>query len=93
MTTLHRSMRHTGISMPLTEFWPWAKAAPKNRTPMNFWPSWAPCMKLMAAAPAIWAKPKNRLVLRRSMSRQMKEMILHTTQPVPKPSTRLSTRP
>ena len=46
MTTLHKSMSHTGISMPLTEFWPWAKAAPKNRTPMNFWPSWAPCMKM-----------------------------------------------
>ena len=36
ITILHRSISHTGISIPLTELCPPANAIPKNKTPMNF---------------------------------------------------------
>ena len=55
MVALHRSISHTGITTPATLDWPLQKAMPRNRTPMNFWPSCAPCMKLMAPAPKICA--------------------------------------
>ena len=93
MTTLHSSISQTGISMPATEPWPWAKASPRNSTPMNFWPSWAPCMKLMPAAPAIWATRKKRLAARSSMLRHRMVASLQMIQPVAKPSSRLRARP
>ena len=67
MTTLQTSMSHTGMEMPLTLPCPLENAMPRNRTPMNFCPSCAPCMKLMAAAPKICAPRKKRFVLRRSI--------------------------
>ena len=55
MTVEHSSISHTGITTPLTLVWPLQNARPRNSTPMNFCPSCAPCMKLMAAAPKICA--------------------------------------
>ena len=55
MMALHRIMSQTGIITPVTLGWPLQNAMPRNSTPMNFWPSCAPCMKLMAAAPTICA--------------------------------------
>ena len=55
MTVLHSSISQTGMTTPLTLDCPLQKATPRNSTPMNFWPSCAPCMKLMAAAPKICA--------------------------------------
>ena len=55
MMVLHRIMSQIGIITPVTLGWPLQNAMPRNSTPMNFWPSCAPCMKLMAAAPTICA--------------------------------------
>ena len=55
MMVLHRIMSQTGIITPVTLGWPLQNAIPRNSTPMNFWPSCAPCIKLMAAAPTICA--------------------------------------
>ena len=55
MTMEHSTISQTGMTTPLTLGMPLQKATPRNSTPMNFCPSWAPCMKLMAAAPKICA--------------------------------------
>ena len=83
----------TNVGAPSTLLWPPLKATPRNRTPMNFCPSCAPCMKLMAAAPNICAPLKKRLVLRRSISRQIRVTSLQTTHPEIHPRARLSTSP
>ncbi|VWM23674.1 Uncharacterised protein [Collinsella intestinalis] len=93
MTTEHSSMSHTGMIMFSTEDWPLQKATPRNRTPMNFWPSCAPCMKLMPAAPAICAQRKNVLDLRLSVLANRRVTILHTPQPAAKPRPRERTSP
>ena len=93
ITALHSTISHTGMSTPLTLLMPLEKATPKNSTPINFWPSWAPCIKLMAAAPKISAPVKNWLVRRRSILRQRMVKPLQTTQPMQKPKARLATRP
>ena len=46
-------MIQMGMPASPTLVWPLAKATPKKSTPMNFCPSCAPCIKLMAAALAI----------------------------------------
>ena len=49
----HSSIIQMGMPASPTLVWPLAKATPKKSTPMNFCPSCAPCIKLMAAALAI----------------------------------------
>ena len=93
MTALHSTMSHTGITAPVRSGWPFEKATPSSRTPMNFWPSWAPCMKLMAAAPKICRAVKVPLAFRRSTAEQSMVSSLHMPQPMAKPSARLRTRP
>ena len=93
MTVLQSSISQTGIAMPATLVSPLQKAMPRKRTPMNFCPSCAPCMKLIAAAPKICAYLKNTLVLRLSMPAQTIVIRRQTHHPLPKPSARLMTRP
>ena len=93
MIVLHRIISHTGMITPATPVCPLQNAMPRNRTPMNFWPSCAPCMKLMAAAPTICAYVKNTLARLRSSPAQISVTSLHTIQPMPNPSRRLAARP
>ena len=64
---------------------PWAMAAPKRKMAMNFWPSWAPCMKAMAAPPATWALEKKRSHLRRFWPRKRATVSLAERKPSTKP--------
>src|SRR5699024_496057 len=93
MTTEQSTISHTGITMPSTLFCPLQKATPRNKTPMNFCPSWAPCMKLINAAPKIWPFWKKELVLLRSILPQIRAIPLQITQPTTNPKTRLNTSP
>ena len=93
MTVLHTIISQTGMITPSTLLWPLLKATPRKSTPMNFWPSWAPCMKLMAAAPKISPAWKKRLVLCRFIPAQMIVISLQITHPDRKPRARLRNRP
>ena len=70
MMTLPQQHQPHRITTPATLDCPLQNAMPRNSTPMNFWPSCAPCMKLIEAAPTICAYLKNPLVRRRSMRRR-----------------------
>ena len=93
MTVEHSSMSHTGMMAPETSGWPLQKATPSSSTPMNFWPSCAPCIKLMDAAATIWAYLKTPFACLRSTPAHSIESPLQMSQPSAKPSARLSTRP
>ena len=92
ITAEHSSMSQTGMATG-SGVWPLMRKRLRRMTPMNFCPSCAPCIKLMAAAPKICAARKTGSVLRRSALRKSSTTILHMTQPRPKPSTTEITRP
>ena len=93
ITVEQSTISQIGITTPETLDMPLQKATPKNNTPINFCPSCAPCMKLMAAAPKICATRKKPFALRRSSPAHRMVSSLQMTQPLAKPSARLMTRP
>ena len=93
ITVLHISISQAGMTIPVTLSCPPQKAMPRKSTPMNFCPSWAPCMKLMAAAAKICAPWKKPLVFLRSIPAHTRMTRRQMPHPARKPSARLSTRP
>ena len=93
MTAEHSTMSQTGIVKLVTLLLPCAKNTPKRKTPINFWPSWAPCMKAIAAPPLICAPLKKRLVFVLLMFLQINSTSLTMPQPMPKPSIKDKPRP
>ena len=60
ITTAQSIIIHVGISNnACSPVLPWAKHIPSQNTPMNFFPSCAPCIKEVSAAPQICAPTKN----------------------------------
>ena len=93
ITALHNTISHSGIWKLVTLSCPLARKMPSMKTPINFWPSCAPCMNAIAAPPAICAPPKKPVVRRRSMFLHRNSTSLAAAQPNAKPSRVDRTRP
>ena len=86
MDRAQNTMSHTGSTMlaPVMPM-PTAMVIAKRKMDMNFWPSWAPCIKATPAPAKICAQRKKRLALGRLRLRQKKPNTLKLSQPKPKP--------
>ena len=86
MLRAHSTMSHSGSAMaPSPVPSPAAMVMASMKMDMNFWPSWAPCMKATPAPAKICAQRKKRLALGRLRLRQKKPNTLKLSQPKPKP--------
>ena len=72
---------------------PVASVMARMKTPMNFWPSCAPCMNATPAPATICAQRNTWSDLTRSKFLQTRAIILVRIQPEPKPRNVESTRP
>ena len=66
---------------------------PSINTPINFCPSWAPCINAIAAPPPIWEYLKKLLVFPLSNPPKMNPITFTVTQPIPNPKNVDNIRP